>query len=71
MKNRILINGKKLNKNQLRSISGGAIIDCFAGSCLDESCPPANEYGCTIISYACGQKECRPDDCKTCYPINE
>lgn len=71
MKNLNLIHGKKLNKKALRSISGGAIADCYAGGCLDELCPPpVNEYGCTIVSIYCAQKECRPDDCKTCEPIN-
>ncbi|MCJ8154861.1 hypothetical protein MKJ01_13900 [Chryseobacterium sp. SSA4.19] len=64
MKNLNVIHGKKLDKKQLRSINGGAIADCFAQGCppFVPECPqqPANEFGCTIISIDCAQKECRP-----------
>lgn len=63
MKNKILTYGKKLDKKQLRSINGGAITDCFAGGCppFVPECPsqPANEFGCTVISIDCAQKQCR------------
>lgn len=59
MKNQNLTNEKKLNKKQLSSITGG-LLDCLRGSCstVDE-CPPLNEYGCTTISKACFQPQCR------------
>ncbi len=60
MKNQNLINGKKLNKKQLRSITGG-LLDCLGGSCPTvDGCPPLNDYGCITISNACAQRQCRP-----------
>jgi len=56
MKNQNLTNGKKLNKKQLRSITGG-LFDCMQPIiCTDPPC----EVMCTKISPACAQKECRP-----------
>ncbi len=56
MKNQILNNGKKLNKKQLRSITGG-LLNCMQPvPCTDPPC----ELVCTTISTGCAQKECRP-----------
>jgi bacteriocin-like protein len=60
MKNQNLSNGKKLNKKQLRSITGG-LLNCFESNCPTlGGCPILNEYGCITIATACAQKECRP-----------
>ncbi|MCJ8154862.1 hypothetical protein MKJ01_13905 [Chryseobacterium sp. SSA4.19] len=60
MKNQNPINGRKLNKKQLRSITGG-LLDCLGGICqTPDGCPPLNEYGCLIISKSCAQTNCRP-----------
>ncbi|GEN74833.1 hypothetical protein CHA01nite_05730 [Chryseobacterium hagamense] len=59
MKNQNLINGKKLNKKQLRSITGG-LLNCLETNCPTlGGCPILNEYGCITISKVCAQKECK------------
>ncbi|MDQ1161854.1 hypothetical protein QE422_002222 [Chryseobacterium sp. SORGH_AS 447] len=60
MKNQNLINGKKLNKKQLRFITGG-LLNCLESNCpTPGGCPILNEYGCITISNVCAQKECKP-----------
>jgi len=59
MKNQNLTQGKKLNKKQLRSITGG-LINCMTGCPTIDGCPPLNEYGCITISNTCAQSVCRP-----------
>ncbi len=59
MKNQDLINGKKLNKKQLRSITGG-LLDCMKPvPCTDPPCESTGSM-CTRISPVCAQVECRP-----------
>lgn len=53
-----LNNGKKLNKKQLRSITGG-LLDCVGNCPTIDGCPPLNEYGCIIISPKCAQSQCK------------
>ncbi|PWN71861.1 hypothetical protein C1631_004390 [Chryseobacterium phosphatilyticum] len=63
MKNQISQIGKKLNKKELKSITGG-MYDCM----VPEPCEPypgtceshADANGCTMIHPRCGQKICRP-----------
>ncbi|WP_223609234.1 bacteriocin [Chryseobacterium sp. OSA05B] len=50
MKNQNLEKGKKLNKKELRSITGGLMI------CRD---PKTNQ--CRIFSQGCADPQCRPD----------
>ncbi|WP_117616569.1 bacteriocin [Chryseobacterium sp. JM1] len=50
MKNQNLANGKKLNKKELRSITGGLMM------CRD---PKTNQ--CRIFSIGCADPQCRPD----------
>ncbi len=54
-------NAKKLNKRELKTIRGG-LLDCIRPVlCPIQPCEPSSDpYGCTIISPACAQKECRP-----------
>lgn len=49
MKNQNIQNGKKLNKKELRFITGGLMM------CID---PKTN--GCRIISKGCADPQCRP-----------
>jgi len=59
MKNQVLNNGNKLNKKQLRSITGG-LINCMEPIlCTDPPCDPPASL-CTKFSPSCAQKECRP-----------
>ncbi len=59
MKNQNLNHGKKLNKKQLRSITGG-LINCMEPVlCTDPPCDPDLSL-CTRISPFCAQQECRP-----------
>ncbi len=59
MKNQNLINGKKLNKQQLRSIAGG-LINCMEPIiCTNPPCE-FPEPACTRYSPLCAQSECRP-----------
>ncbi|AZA83988.1 hypothetical protein C1637_15975 [Chryseobacterium lactis] len=61
MKNQNLNNGKKLNKKELKSITGGLLNCVQPVLCPDQPCEPSSDpNGCTIISKACAQKECRP-----------
>ncbi|WP_333597010.1 hypothetical protein [Chryseobacterium flavum] len=63
MKKRNVIKGKKLNKRELKSITGG-LLDCMeAVLCPEWPCetyPPDDPRNCTIISVSCAQKVCRP-----------
>lgn len=64
MKNQILLISKKLNKKELKSISGG-MYDCMSYvHCPSNSdtCIPAHvdDNGCTMIHPRCGQEICRP-----------
>ncbi|REC50424.1 bacteriocin [Chryseobacterium pennipullorum] len=61
MKNTHLNTGKKLNKKELKTIKGG-LLNCIQPVlCPVLPCEPSSDpYGCTIISMACAQKECRP-----------
>lgn len=53
-----MINGKKLNKKELKMIQGGK-LDCYKPViCKDPPCE-ANT-ACSIISIGCAQIECRP-----------
>lgn len=59
MKNQNLSNGRKLNKKQLRSITGG-LLDCMQPIiCTDPPCEIDSSM-CTRIYPVCAQKECRP-----------
>lgn len=62
MKSQHLINGKKLNKNQLRTIKGG-LLNCMEPVlCTTNPCEPSPyPNGCTTISISCAQKICRPE----------
>ncbi|ASE61497.1 bacteriocin [Chryseobacterium indologenes] len=63
MKNQFAQFGKKLNKKELKSITGG-MYDCM----VPEPCEPypgtceshADANGCTMIHPKCGQAICRP-----------
>lgn len=62
MKNHISGFGKKLNKKELTTIRGG-LLNCMEPVLCPtpyEPCEPPYPNGCTIISTACAQKECRP-----------
>ncbi|WP_370901446.1 hypothetical protein [Chryseobacterium gossypii] len=50
MKNQNVQKGKKLNKKELRVITGG-LMDCI---------DPMTGY-CKTISVGCAQKQCRPE----------
>jgi hypothetical protein len=50
MKNQNEQKGKKLNKRELRSITGG-LIDCI----------DPRTGGCRIVSMGCAQLQCRPE----------
>ncbi|NIF04846.1 hypothetical protein F3J23_05265 [Chryseobacterium sp. Tr-659] len=63
MKNPILKTGKKLNKKELKFITGGMLncmepILCTEFPC--ETYPPDDIRNCTTISIGCAQKICRP-----------
>lgn len=62
MKNQTLQKGKKLNKKQLRTITGG-MLDCMQPVfCPSLPCDPSPDpNGCTTISMSCAQKVCRPE----------
>ncbi|MFZ4928909.1 hypothetical protein [Chryseobacterium sp. Mn2064] len=64
MKNQISQIGKKLNKQQLRTIQGG-MLDCMQPRICTpdvpcETYPPDDVRNCTTISVGCAQKICRP-----------
>ncbi|MEY8760678.1 bacteriocin [Chryseobacterium tongliaoense] len=64
MENLNLSKGKRLNKKELRTITGGMLdcmqpVYCPTFPC-DPSFPQPDENGCTLISSACAQKICRP-----------
>ncbi|WP_336963419.1 bacteriocin [Chryseobacterium contaminans] len=62
MKNQISPFSKKLNKKELKSITGG-LLNCMEPVLCPtpyEPCESPYPNGCTIISPSCGQKECRP-----------
>ncbi|SHF98267.1 bacteriocin [Chryseobacterium vrystaatense] len=61
MKNLFLQSGKKLSKKELKTIAGGMLNCVQPVLCPTPVCEPSSDpYGCTIISKACAQKECRP-----------
>lgn len=62
MKNKFLQSGKRLNKKELKCITGG-LLNCMEPVLCPipyEPCESPYPNGCTIISPVCGQKECRP-----------
>lgn len=61
MKNLFLQSGKKLSKKELKTIAGGMLNCIRPVLCPTPDCASSDPYGCTIISKACAQKECRPD----------
>ncbi|REC50162.1 bacteriocin [Chryseobacterium pennipullorum] len=65
MKNQHVNKGKKLNKKELKSITGG-MLDCMQPTlCPDWPCetyPPDDPRNCTKISVGCAQKICRPHE---------
>ncbi|WP_431609987.1 hypothetical protein [Chryseobacterium sp. 'Rf worker isolate 10'] len=65
MKKLDLSKGKRLNKQELKSIHGGMLncmepILCTEFPC--ETYPPGDIRNCTTISIGCAQKICRPQD---------
>lgn len=58
MRKQHLNNGKKLNKKELKSITGGKIVCSTSGG------------GCAQINTGCIEPQCRPGVTEVCMPLS-
>ncbi|PKF75718.1 bacteriocin [Chryseobacterium sp. PMSZPI] len=59
MKHQNVKNGKKLNKKELKHITGG-LLNCIEPTfCPDPPCEASGR--CKIVSPSCAQEKCRPN----------